>query len=277
MTFIVTLIALLIERFFDWSHLRQWHWYHAWLRLLTKRFSTLSPYLQLAIAVLSVLLVVFCIELTIHNWLYGFLSLLFQLVILVYCLGPKDLWADAFTSINALQNDAQTVTDKLKVAFGLPEATDISSLHRYLLNIIFIEANRRVFAVIFWYAILGPVGALLYRLVSLSVDSTQSDSALLAQSAKETENVLDWLPARLLTFLYALGGHFVQVLACWRKKVFTGVRENEQLLVDCGRAALGYDESLIPENGSAESAAVSLIDRAFIIMLVIVAILVFLF
>jgi AmpE protein len=275
MTFIVTLIALLIERFFDWGHLRQWHWYHAWLRLVIKRFPTLSPYLQLAGAILPVLLLVFCVGLLIQNWMYGFLSLLLQLVILIYCLGPKDLWADAFTSINALQGDAQAATDRLKIAFGLPENTDASSLHRHLLNAIFVEANRRVFAVIFWYAILGIVGALLYRLVTITVDA-QSDSTTIAHGARETENILDWLPTRLLTFLYALGGHFVQVLACWRKKVLANVHENEQMLIDCGRAALGYDETLMPENGAAESAAVSLIDRAFIIMLVIVAILVFL-
>jgi hypothetical protein len=39
MAFIITFIALLIERFFDWSHLRRWRWFSKCLMVLNQRLS----------------------------------------------------------------------------------------------------------------------------------------------------------------------------------------------------------------------------------------------
>jgi len=275
MTFIVTLIALLIERFFDWGHLRQWRWYAAYQHAMTRRFAGKSPYLALVLTIIPLLILVLLISFFIKGLLYGFVTLLFELLVLIYCLGPQNLWADAFSCVNALvQGDKQLAADKLKSSFGITNGSYSQSLHKHLLNDIFIEANRRVFAVIFWYAILGPVGAVLYRTIVLSANDTmQETTAETSQSARLIETVLDWLPVRLFTFLFALGGHFVQVLSCWRKKVLLGLSSNEILLTECGTAALGQDEQGdILEDGSVEKSAVSLLDRVFVIVLVIVAI-----
>ena len=52
MTFIVILIALLIERFFDWSHLRYWRWYVAYQRIIMQKIPSVSPYLILILSIL---------------------------------------------------------------------------------------------------------------------------------------------------------------------------------------------------------------------------------
>ena len=276
MTFIVTFIALLIERFFDWSHLRQWRWYTAYQRMMMRRFSKWSSYVSLALTVVPLLIVIGIIEYSIDDWLYGFAKLLFELFIVLYCLGPQNLWADAFSCINALvQGDQTFAADKLKRSFGITDLSYSQSLHRHLLNDIFIEANCRVFSVVFWYVILGPVGAVLYRTIILSSAdvSNEAPTPAFSQSARSVEAVLDWVPVRLFTFIFALGGHFVQVLSYWRRKVLFGLSSNEMLLTECGTAALGSDDqNKIAEDGSAEKAAVSLLDRSFVIMLVIVAI-----
>jgi AmpE protein len=253
MTFIVTLIGLLIERFFDWSHLRHWHWFSVYQAAIANRIPAKSSYLQ--------------------DWLYGFVKLIFNVVILIYCLGPKDLWADAFACTTALsQADKEQAAEKLKASFGIEEKGSYTqSLHRHLLNNLFIEANRRVFAVVFWFVALGPVGAVFYRMVTLET------APALTHSARSVEAVLNWIPIRILTFLFALGGHFAKVLSYWRKNVLRGLDSNEALLTECGIAALGNeDQGDIPEDGSLERSAIHLLDRAFVIMLVIVAVIVLL-
>jgi len=275
MTFMVSLITLLIERFFDWSHLRQWHWFLAYQRAFLERLTGQSPYLVLILTLLPLLVGVGVINFALQNVLFGFIKLAFQLVVVLYCLGPKNLWADSFASINAFtQGDAHNAADKLKAAFGINEVPSSQEAHRLFLNAIFIAANRRVFGVIFWYVVLGPVGAVLYRTISLSVTEGAKVEALaiLSAPARLFETLLDWVPVRIFTFLFALGGQFVQVLTCWRKKVLLGLDGNEILLEECGQAAVGIVEGKIPEAVAPETAAISLLDRVFIIVLVLIAI-----
>lgn len=102
MMFIVTLVALLIERFFDWSHLRRWNWYLALQQVMYQRLPGKSAIVVLAATIIPLLLVVAIISFLLHGFLYGFGNLIFQVFILLYCFGPQNLWADVFAAINAL-------------------------------------------------------------------------------------------------------------------------------------------------------------------------------
>ena len=279
MTFIVTLIALLIERFFDWSHLRRWIWYVSFQRAVTERFNEKSPYFILSLTVIPLLIVVFCIQLILQNVLFGFVELLFQLFVLLYCLGPQNLWADTFVCINALmQDDTETAEKKLQTSFGKSTIETNQSLHSQLLNHIFIAANRRIFAILFWFIILGPIGAVLYRAMTLSSANYPSQKAVpeLISSARVIESILDWVPVRIFTCILALGGHCVKVLTCWRKRAPFGLHLNDNILMECGAAALGADDiNHIAEDGSAEKNALGLLDRALVITIVGIAIIMF--
>lgn len=279
MKFIVVLVAMLVERFFDWSHIRQWRWFEKCQHYVTHKLPAQSPYLVLAVSIIPLVMLVAIADFALHGVLYGFVKLLFELFVLIYCLGPQNLWADTFSSINALeQGDANFAADKLKTTFGITDIRDLIGLHNRLLKSIFIEANRRVFAVIFWFAVLGPAGAFLYRLVALSANEIGNTDAApdVIQAGRTTEAILDWLPIRLFTFIFALGGHFVQVLSTWRKMIFLGVSGNDNLLMESGVAALGEDHERLVKDCVAEKNAISLLDRAFVIVLVIVAIVVML-
>jgi len=280
MTFIVTLIALLIERFFDWSHLRRWVWYSNYQRAATKRFSDKSPYFVLAVTIIPLLLLVVLVEVMVKHTLFGLVEFLFQLFLFLYCLGPQNLWADTFACINALvQGDTQLAGEKLKSSFGVTDASSRQALHGQLLKHIFIAANRRIFAIVFWFMVLGPVGAVLYRTITLSSADFPKQEAVpgLLHEARSIESILDWIPVRILACVFALGGHFVKVFSCWRKKPLLELKMNEDLLTECGAAALGNNDiENIAEDGSLERSAISLLDRSFVITLVAVAIIVML-
>lgn len=278
MTFIVTLIALLLERFFDWSHLRRWDWFVSYQQAIMQRLPGKAPYLILASTIIPLLIAVLVIQLLLQNVLFGLVELVFQLLVFIYCLGQQNLWADTFASLTMLiRSDAALDVEKLKISFEVTESG--VALHQKLLGSIFIQANRRVFAVVFWFVILGPVGALLYRTVVLSatLTSQQEKSPEMVEAARTIQAVLDWLPIRLLTLFFALGGHFAKVLTYWRKKAAWGIDMNEKMLMECGMAALDENDDHIAQDGSAERNAIGLLDRAFVITLVVIAIVVLLF
>lgn len=271
MIFLVVLIALVIERFFDWSHLRQWGWYGKCERFAMQKIPGASPYLVLAGAIIPLMAVLAIGQYLFGNVVYGFPWLIFQLVVLLYCFGPKNLWADAFASANALKKgDAQAAADTLQSTFQISAVHHADSLQRELLSQIYVSANQRIFAVIFWYMVLGLPGAVMYRLINLSMvmPSTPEINA----AARLVAQVLDWVPARILSFLFALGGNFTRVVNCWRKRVLHGLDGSDALLADCGVAAVTDDTERLPEDGSAEKNALSLLDRSFIIVLVIILI-----
>ncbi len=270
MMFIVTLIALLIERFFDWSHIRHWSWYNTYQGAVLRKIPGKSPYLTLAITVLPLLLVAGLIDYLLDGVWYGVARLVFDLIIFIYCLGPQNLWVTAFANINA-------VTDGNKA--GEPVQTTVAvTEHHSLLSSIFVEANQRVFAVVFWFVVLGPVGALLYRMMALSAGmSAKSDvNPAIAQSAQTLVALLDWIPLRIFTFLFALGGHFTRVLNCFRKYALQGLSSNETIVTECGIAAISHEESgKTVVDANAGKGAIALLDRVFLIVLVIIAILAF--
>lgn len=275
MMFIVTLIALLIERFFDWSHLRNWTWFYSYQRYLSQKLSSQTAYIVLAATIIPILLGVAILAILFKGMLFGVISLLFELFILIYCFGPANFWAEAYACINALtQGDVQHAASALKTSFGITDIATAQEAHKNLMVSIFIQANRRVFACVFWFVALGPVGPLLYRMATLAGQYNGDDLPVNTTHAGNTvESILDWLPIRLFTFIFALGGEYVRVFAAWRKKVLLGPAHNEELLVDCGEAALGLeDNAKIPEDGSIEQNAVSLIDRSLIIVLVVIAV-----
>lgn len=284
MTFIVIFLALLIERFFDWSHLRDWHWCTLYQRFITKHTLSFNPYLALFFILVPILLIVLLLEYLVDDWFYGFAKLVFDLLILLYSFGPKNLWADTFFSnnllaIDDLQNASLKMVDAENTNFSTVDTSYTKSLRWYLLNNIFIAANVRVFAVIFWYVLLGPLGAVLYRMVALLSPGTSyaASEHAVADAARTVQSLLDWLPIRVFTFLFALCGHFVHVLEMWRKYVSFGLTNNETMLTECGIAALGFqDQEKVPEDGTAEKNAESLIDRVFMILIVLALVGVFL-
>lgn len=273
MTFIITLIALVIERFFHWSHLRHWRWFSKYQRwLLHTRISGWPSYLLLLFTILPPIIAVGVINTLLDNALYGVLKLIFGVIVLMYCLGPSNLWVQAYSCIGDLhKDDPRLAVERVQAAFGVTEVDNSQAFHQAFVRAIFIAANQRIFAVVFWFVVLGPIGAVLYRSIMLCTESPLG----LAEIGTKILRILDWLPIRILALIFALGGHFTRVAAHFKRGLFTGVSNNNNLLVECGIASLDVvDGNKFPEDGSAEREAIGLLDRVFVMWLVILAVVV---
>jgi AmpE protein len=273
MTFIIILISLLMERFFHWRHLRHWRWFKNYERWLTARIGNWSTGLIFVFNLLPPLLVVGLLSYVFKNSLFGIPQFIFGVVIILYCLGPENLWLQTYRCIADLhKEDPQIAVSEVQASFGIAAPEHTQEFHKKFVHAIFVAAHQRIFAIVFWFAILGPVGAVLYRM--LDAYRAQSTSNLQSMAASCCAG-MDWISIRLFTFLFALGGHFTKVFACWKSKVLQGVKSNDALLTGCGLAALDVlDNGLLPETGEAESEAVALLDRVFVMGLVILAVIV---
>jgi AmpE protein len=273
MTFIITLIALIIERFFHWSHLRQWHWFMRYQYFLNVRFGNWPKWMLLTLCILPPVLITGLIGCLVSGWLYEIPKIIFGVLILVYCMGPQNLWVQIYSCIRALNNDDPHVAiEQVKTSFGITAIDQPQTFHQGFTRAIFIAANQRVFAAIFWFILLGPLGAILYRTTNLCADNPMSAAR---DTAVKWHQVLNWLPVRIFTFIFALGGHFTKVFAAWKKYVRGGLQSNDVMLGECGIAGLCVENSEhLPEDGSCEKEALALLDRVFVMVLVILAVLI---
>jgi AmpE protein len=153
-------------------------------------------------------------------WLLGrsplgpLLQLVFSLAVLVYCLGPREFESDLEAILEApdgagREAAAQTLADE-----DAPVAWNAAALGVAIVY----AALRRRFGVLLWFFLLGPVGALLYRLgQTLGRDSSLRLDPASRTAARYVANVLDWPAAQLLTFTLAVVGHWETVIGAWRR------------------------------------------------------------
>ena len=209
------------------------------------------------------------------------MKLIFSVIILLYCFGPRNLWIDSYASINALLHDELTLaTQKIQTAFGpIDKSHDAQVIHQQLINKIYTESYQRIFSVVFWFALLGPVGAVLYRsthlLLSREEPETNPNIIKYSLYIKYIKNLLDWIPTRIFAFIFALCGHFVKTIASWKSHLWQPLAKNDPLIIDCGVAAADIiHNGSIAEDGSAEKSSLALLDRAYVVTLVILALMV---
>lgn len=272
MTFIITLISLIIERFFHWSHFRQWRWFDRYQQWITRFIGKLPAAVRLILTVIPLMAIAGVIDLFLSRIAYGIPDIFWGVLILLYCMGPRNLWVETYACLSEMnKEDPALAVLYARTAFNIEAPNHSEEFHRALTRAIFIEANSRMFGVIFWFVLLGPLGAVMYRAITLCKE--QSDLGL-TQIAAKVQSVLDWIPIRVFAFIFALVGHFTRVFSFWRQDVRKGVAANEKLLVECGEAALDLDGMRVPEDGSAEKAALGLLDRVLIVTLVLLAIMV---
>lgn len=199
------------------ASVRHYGWYADWLRWLGGRFPSGSVWYQrwgIAIALLPPLLAVGLFQLALDEPLYGLAGLLFAIAMLFYTWGPRDLDLD----VDAIADAGDPLSRHDAAAKLWPDDTAPSLEGGALVGAVFRSALRRWFGVLFWFLLLGPVGALLYRLAALSAEGETSRSLPSdnAAGARTLLSILDWPVAQLMTLALALVGNFDTVLGAWR-------------------------------------------------------------
>jgi membrane protein required for beta-lactamase induction len=197
-------------------------------------------------------------------------------VVLLFSLGPRDLKEEVEDYCAAVGSGALEDTRRLArelVEVGLPEAPDAQP--REVERAIYVQANNRVFGVIFWFVLLGPTGAWLFRVMDLMRHrAAQHDAGPALDSTpliacQALHGVLAWLPARLVAASYALAGSFEAAVSAWRsgreQRPEGFFQATEELLARVGQGArnrAGEDPGSEPRDAAVARAAIGLVTRA---------------
>ncbi len=156
------------------------------------------------------------IQAVLHRHWFGLFELAFMVVILYLSWGPRDLDTDIDAILKSpdserRRNAAQRLNDGVSDQ-ALPYRASA------LVEASFMAALSRRFGVLFWFVVMGPVGALGYRLVQLLARSPAYAAAAgeMRPTFERTALILDWAPAHLLAWTLALVSDFDATVRAWR-------------------------------------------------------------
>lgn len=218
---------------------RRYGWWRRWLRHLDALFDESTVWRGgwgIIVALLPVLVLMTALQIVagFSPWRLG--SLLLGVVVLFHCWGPRDLDLDV-----AAIADAPDPAARLHAARRLwPPGGSATLETRALVGRVFRTAVDRWFGVLFWFGLLGPVGALLYRLVQ---DAAQGSAlpqlpVATARGALRLKDWLDWPVAQLLTVSLALVGDAATVREAWRRHGGADYDAQADFLAAAGRASV---------------------------------------
>lgn len=103
------------------------------------------------------------------------------------------------------------------------------------------RAHQGMFAPIFWFALLGPAGALLYRLAHILQTEWASSAHHndFYQCSQRAFYYLDWLPARVTAAGFAVVGDFEDAAYCWRTQANNWPDKSLGMVLASGTGAMG--------------------------------------
>jgi membrane protein required for beta-lactamase induction len=151
--------------------------------------------------------------------------------------------------------------------------TDQQAYQRTVLESIFVKVNDDLYGVMFWFVLLGPFGAMLYRLTGLlqHADHAQSESYMAA--ARRLNYILHYPVVYVSVLAYALAGNMLEASAAWKPLKYVPLARAEEVLRSVAVAALHY----LPADDRGRSywllATQALINRGLIIWLVVLGVL----
>ncbi|MGQ4582652.1 cobalamin biosynthesis protein [Lysobacter sp. F60174L2] len=221
---------------------RQYGWYRDWIGWLNRQFPDDGFWRGqwgIALALVPPLLVVGFFQIALDAQLLGVAELLFGVAVLFYAWGPRDLDRD----VNAVL-DAPDPLARAEAAAWLSNDGNPSLAPGNLVESVFRNAMRRWFAVLFWFLLLGPVGAVLYRLLVVSVtapaaaEPSRNLPGGTARGARFLLALLEWPVAQLMTLSLALVGNFDAVLGAWRASGGASLRLDKRFLGAVARASV---------------------------------------
>jgi len=278
-TLVAVIVALLLGHLVrPLAALRHHDWFIGWVGTTAghgdrPRSGALLASLLLPLALLAGL------QWWLADWAFGLPALLLGIVTLFYAWGPRDLDLDVDAVVEAEGPEAR----RAAAQHLFPQRDDAVVEGGPLVEAVFRCALWRWFAPLFWFLLLGPVGAVGYRLVALAA---QGEARLRLGEAQGRQaatllGVLDWPVAQLMTLTLALAADFDAVIQAWRRWHADGVRLGLGHLEAAARASVAVEmakEEASSEDGPAQSPALlelrdamSLVWRLLVIWLGVLA------
>jgi adenosylcobinamide-phosphate synthase len=182
------------------------------------------------------------------------LALAWNVAVLYLTLGFRQ-FSHYFTDIrDALSRADEIEARRLLSEWRHLDASELprTELLRHVIEHSLLAAHRHVFGVFFWFVLLssfgfGPAGAVLYRMAefasrywafkSRTIDAPVNDGLL--NLSRRLFNLLDFVPARMTAFGFAVVGNFEEAVTCWRRDSGLWKHPNEGIILAAAAGAVG--------------------------------------
>ncbi|MES2228252.1 MAG: CobD/CbiB family protein [Pseudomonadota bacterium] len=182
------------------------------------------------------------------------LALAWNVAVLYLTLGFRQ-FSHYFTDIrDALDRGDEAEARRLLSEWRHLDASELprTELMRHVIEHSLLAAHRHVFGVFFWFVLLstfgfGPAGALLYRMAEYAsrywaFKSRTLDAPAnlrLLELSQRLFSALDFVPARLTAFGFAVVGNFEEAVNCWRRDAGLWKHPNEGIILAAAAGAVG--------------------------------------
>jgi adenosylcobinamide-phosphate synthase len=178
------------------------------------------------------------------GWLRPFAPFTCDVVLLYFALGAQSLFEHAEAIAKPLQ-EGRLDEARQRVGWIVSRETgqlDETGVAKAGVESVLENGNDAIFGTLFWFALLGGPGALLFRLAN-TLDAMWGYRTerynLFGRVAARTDDLLNWLPARLTALSYALLGHTRTAFNCWRTQAPGWDSPNAGPVMAAGAGSLG--------------------------------------
>ena len=219
MTIIAILLAFALCHFIrELGRIRKNQWLTAWVGFANDAFGKLPGWndvLGFLVIIATPLIVLLLVNQLLHAALGSTGSFLLALLVLIYSFGPRDLDTDVAEVLES--GDEHKRSEALEILIDGPVPESDGACSTAAVEGVFQQALRRWFGVIFWFAVLGVVGALLYRMVDWLDSEEPKVSGDQRERFVRLQQIMDWPAAQLMTLSLAIATDFVSVFKAWKR------------------------------------------------------------
>jgi adenosylcobinamide-phosphate synthase len=168
------------------------------------------------------------------------LAVAFNIAVLYLTLGFRQ-FSHHFTAILlAIKSDdierARAELETWRGASGVVRSRE--EVIRLSIEEALLASHRNVFGVLLWYVLLGPAGAVLYRLTAYFAARWKGLGAF-GEFAQRAFYVLEWPAVRLTAAAFAVIGDFEDAVYCWRTQARSWADPNAGVVLAAGAGAMG--------------------------------------
>lgn len=251
MKFIVLLTALLIEQV---RPLRRDNRMHAAYARLVQRLQQQFDAGQYRQGMVAWLLAVVPLTLLVGAvwwWLLSVnatLAWLFGAGVLYAAVGFRQ-FSNFFNKINNLLMDGEVPGAREQLRQWRNEDAselDAGAVARVAIELGLMQSHRHVFGPVAWFLLVGPAGALLYRMADMVLAQWRARAAPELRASDEFSRfaarafeIIDWLPARITAASFAAAGNFQDAVDCWRTQAAAWSDQAQGIILASGAGALG--------------------------------------
>jgi len=163
-----------------------------------------------------------------------------------------------FTDIHTALEDGEVEQARRLLARWTGRNTDrlgSGDVARLAIEEALLASHRHVYAPLFWFTLLGPAGALGYRLARHFCYAWQDEvrdveAGAFGEFSQRAFAAIDWLPVRLTAVSFAIVGNFEDAVFCWRSQASRWPEESSGILLSAGAGAIGMRLGMPLDTGS---------------------------